>query len=194
MSFHKYVPDKSIKLLQCWVEELDAKIVISNPRKTKLGDFKLRNNCFIISVNNDLNPYSFLITLTHELAHAFVYRKHGNTIKPHGVSWQLTFKHMMLNFLSPDFFPQDVLKVLSLHIIKPKASTFSDVALVNVLRKYNSISSFTILDVKEGNSFLLLNGREFTKGKRLKKRFVCTEKKTQKIYLFHPLVEVIEVH
>ena len=191
-SFHHFVPSKSINILQSWIDDLDAKIVISNPRKTKLGDFKYRKNRFIVSVNNNLNPYSFLITLTHELAHAFVYKKYKNTVKAHGESWQLTYKYMMLNFLNKDCFPDDVLKVLSQYIIKPKASSFSDLDLVDVLRKYNQRESFVISDIKQGDTFLLPNGKIFKKGKKLRKRFVCTQFNTGKRYSFHPFTEVIK--
>ena len=190
-SFHHFVPPNSIKTLQCWIDALDAKVFISKPRSTKLGDFKYRKNHIIITINNNLNPYSFLITLTHELAHAFVYKKYKNTVKAHGKSWQLTFKHMMLNFLTNACFPDDILKILSLHIIKPKASTFSDLKLVDVLRKYNQSISFTISDLNQGDTFLLANGKRFVKGEKLRKRFICTQFKTDKKYSFHPFTEVI---
>ena len=46
------------------------------PRNTKLGDYKYDNkNGNQITINNDLNPYATLITLTHEIAHAFVFKK-----------------------------------------------------------------------------------------------------------------------
>ena len=192
-SYHYFVPPKSVQLLQCWIDDLNVKVVISSPRKTKLGDFKVKNQKMVISVNNNLNPYSFLITFTHELAHAFVFKKHKNKVLPHGVSWKLTFKSMLLNFLSPEFFPDDVLKVLSKHIINPKASTFSDLELVKVLRKYDNQSLLTISDIEEGGEFSLTNGKIFIKGKQLRKRFRCVQQKTNKVYLFHPFAEVIAV-
>jgi len=192
-TFHSFVPEKSITLLQCWVAELGVEVNISKVRKTKLGDFKVQNKKMIISVNNNLNPYSFLITFTHELAHAFVFKKYKNKVLPHGVSWKLTFKSMLLNFLSPEFFPDDVLKVLSKHIINPNASTFSDLELVKVLRKYDNQSLLTISDIEEGGEFSLTNGKTFIKGKQLRKRFRCVEQKTNKVYLFHPFAEVIAV-
>ena len=192
-SYHYFVPPKSVQLLQCWIDDLNVKVVISSPRKTKLGDFKVKNQKMVISVNNNLNPYSFLITFTHELAHAFVFKKHKNKVLPHGVSWKLTFKSMLLNFLSPEFFPDDVLKVLSKHIINPKASTFSDLELVKVLRKYDNQSLLTISDIEEGCEFSLTNGKIFIKGKQLRKRFRCVQQKTNKVYLFHPFAEVIAV-
>jgi len=192
-SYHYFVPPKSVQLLQCWIDDLNVKVVISSPRKTKLGDFKVKNQKMVISVNNNLNPYSFLITFTHELAHAFVFKKHKNKVLPHGVSWKLTFKSMLLNFLSPEFFPDDVLKVLSKHIINPKASTFSDLELVKVLRKYDNQSSLTISDIEEGGEFSLTNGKTFIKGEKLRKRFKCVEQKTNKVYLFHSFAEVFAV-
>ena len=96
-AFYSYVPSKSTKLLQCWVNELNVKVVISSPRKTKLGDFKVIGNKLIISVNNNLNKYAFLITFTHELAHAFVFKKHKNSVNPHGDSWKLIIIQMKCN-------------------------------------------------------------------------------------------------
>lgn len=191
--FHNFVPPKSVQLLQCWVDELGVEVNVSKPRKTKLGDFKVRGNKLIVSVNNDMNKYAFLITFTHELAHAFVFKKHTNSVKPHGDSWKLTFKSMMLNFLTTDYFPEDILKVLSNHIITPKASTFSDVKLSKVLRNYDIRNALAISDLSEGVIFKLSNGKVFEKGIKLRKRFKCVEIKTNKVYLFHPLAEVESV-
>ena len=192
--FYSFVPEKSNKLLQCWVDELKVTVKILAPRKTKLGDFKVRGNQMSITVNNNLNKYSFLITLTHELAHAFVFKKYQNRLKPHAKSWQLTFKSLMLNFLTPDFFPEDILKVLSRHMISPKASTFADLELVRVLKKYDQLPSVTISDLAVGDSFKIANGKIFVKGEKIRKRYKCIEYKTNKTYLFHPFAEVIKEH
>ena len=190
--FYSFVPEKSNKLLQCWVDELKVTVKILAPRKTKLGDFKVRSNQMSITVNNNLNKYSFLITLTHELAHAFVFKKYQNRLKPHAKSWQLTFKSLMLNFLTPDYFPDDILKVLSRHMISPKASTFADLELVRVLKKYDQLPSVTISDLAVGDSFKIANGKIFVKGEKIRKRYKCIESRTNKTYLFHPFAEVIK--
>ena len=190
--FYSFVPEKSNKLLQCWVDELKVTVKILAPRKTKLGDFKVRSNQMSITVNNNLNKYSFLITLTHELAHAFVFKKYQNRLKPHAKSWQLTFKSLMLNFLTPDYFPDDILKVLSRHMISPKASTFADLELVRVLKKYDQLPSVTISDLAVGDSFKIANGKIFVKGEKIRKRYNCIEHKTNKTYLFHSFAEVIK--
>ena len=192
-SFHHFVPPKSIKLLQCWIDELGVKVVIAKPRKTKLGDFKVKGGRMIVSVNNNLNPYSFLITLTHELAHAFVYRDYIMSKSPHAEEWQLTFKSMLLSFLTPDYFPSNVLSALSLYVIKPKASTLSDIKLSSVLRTYDTCKTIVISDINEGEEFSIANGRLFIKGPKLRRRFRCVEKHTKKVYLFHPLSDVIRI-
>jgi hypothetical protein len=188
-----FVPPKSIRLLQSWVDELNMLIKISKPRRTKLGDFRVRGRQMSITINNNLNKYSFLITLTHEIAHAFVFKKYQNNVKPHGQKWQFTFKSLMLNFLTPCYFPDDILKVLSLHMIKPKASTFSDLELVRVLKEYDEVGSFTLSKVAVGESFKTYDRKIFLKGPIVRKRHRCIECQTNKIYFFHPFAEVIKM-
>lgn len=187
-----FVPPASLKLLQCWINELDVKLIISKPRKTKLGDFRVVKNRFIISINNNLNKYSFLITLTHEIAHAFVYVKYKSRVLPHGKSWKLTFKSLMLNFINMECFPDDVLRCLSKHMINPKASTFSDYNLLKVLRLYNKVSDVILADISDGDMFKF-NGKIFVKGATKRKRIQCVEKNTNKVYLFHPFAEIIQL-
>jgi len=190
-TFHSFVPSESRVTLQAWIDELDVNLLISNPRKTKLGDFRFYKGRLCISVNNNLNPYSFLITLTHELAHAFVYAECSNKVLPHGIEWKTTFKSMLFNFLH--LFPEDINKVLSLYLLNPKASTLTDVRLSTVLRKYDKEKGATITDILEGDKFIASNGKEFKKGKKLRKRFSCTQKDTNRVYLFHPLAEVYKL-
>ena len=185
-----FLPAPSFLKIKHWITELDVQLKITAPRKTKLGDFKGVNNTMYISINNDLNPYSFLITLTHELAHAFVYIAHKRGVAPHGKQWQDTFKAMMLNFLNPTIFPNDVLKVLSMHLKQPKASTLTDINLASVLKKYDQVKVLTISDIADESIFSISNGKIFKKGKQLRKRFRCIECASNKVYLFHPLAEV----
>ena len=188
-----FLPAPSFQKINHWMNELDVHVKITNPRKTKLGDFKVVKDSLYISINNDLNPYSFLITLTHELAHAFVYVKHKRGVAPHGSQWQETFKSMMLNFLNPTIFPDDVLKALSVYLKQPKASTLTDMNLAAVLKKYDFVKALTISDIAEKSIFSIPNGKIFKKGKQLRKRYRCIECTTNKVYLFHPFAEVIPV-
>tara|TARA_B100000214_G_scaffold280916_1_gene210521 strand:- start:125 stop:712 length:588 start_codon:yes stop_codon:yes gene_type:complete len=189
-----FVPKKSEKLLQTWIDNLNIEVKIVNSRKYKLGDFRVQNMNMKITINKNLNQYSFLITIVHEIAHAFVFKKYKNNILPHGKEWKKTFKSLMLNFLTLDFFPEDILKVLTHHMINPKASTYSDLDLVRILREYNKEILLTVSDLHFGDCFKNTNGKIFSKGKKKRKRFECVECKTNKIYLFHPFAEIVKVN
>ena len=189
-TFDSYVPEKSKKLLQYWIDEINVSVGISNPRKSKLGDFRVVDNQMKITINNNLNKYSFLITLVHELAHAFMFKKYKYNVSPHGKHWRLMFKSLMLNFLSPDYFPEDILRVLSKHMINPKASTFTDLNLIKILKKYDINSSVTISNLSAGDLFKIDSGKIFLRGEISRKRIKCIECKTKNIYLFHPFTEI----
>ena len=147
MDLKNYIPPQASALVTKWINELSIDIRFVNPRKTKLGDYRFRNNQHFITINNNLNKYASLITLTHEIAHAFTFAEFGNTIKPHGSQWKENFKKLMLNFFDYNIFPDDVLPVLSRYLINPSASTTNDEFLSLILRKYDSEIFLTISEI-----------------------------------------------
>ncbi len=175
-----------------WLKHYNCQLKISRPRQSKLGDYRCpqKGKGHIISINKDLNKYSFLITLTHEIAHMMVWEKHRNKVAPHGSEWKLTFQKLMLNFIP--LFPQDILEPLALHLKNPKASSSQDMELVLALRKYNDKKQKTINDIPIGSTFKILNGKKFTKLKKLRKRYQCKAEHNNRLYLFSPLTEVLE--
>ena len=175
-----------------WEKEFNVKVIVTNPSKSRLGVFISKrfseNN---IRINNNLNRYSFLITLIHEMAHASIWIKYGRKVNPHGLEWKMEFKRMILPFLHPNYFPEDILSVLAKHMILPKASTVRDVDLSTILRKYDVLPSFTIDRIKDGDYFEIANGSQFQKICKLRKNYKCKEMKSGKLYRFSPLAEVI---
>jgi hypothetical protein len=175
-----------------WEKEFNVKVIVTNPSKSRLGVFIPKrfseNN---IRINNNLNRYSFLITLIHEMAHASIWIKYGRKVNPHGLEWKMEFKRMILPFLHPNYFPEDILSVLAKHMILPKASTVRDVDLSTILRKYDVLPSFTIDRIKDGDYFEIANGSQFQKICKLRKNYKCKEIKSGKLYRFSPLAEVI---
>ena len=175
-----------------WEKEFNVKVIVTNPSKSRLGVFIPKrfseNN---IRINNNLNRYSFLITLIHEMAHASIWIKYGRKVNPHGLEWKMEFKRMTLPFLHPNYFPEDILSVLAKHMILPKSSTVRDVDLSKILRKYDILPSFTIDRIKDGDYFEITNGSQFQKICKLRKNYKCKEMKGGKLYRFSPLAEVI---
>ena len=190
-TLNTYLPTDSIPLIKKWIEELDIAVKITKSRNTKLGDFRVnRKGEYLISINDDLNKFAFLITLTHEIAHAFVWEKYKRRVSPHGEQWKATFKEMMLNFLNSDIFPDDILRVLSKHLKKPKASTVNDYNLSKVLRTYDNNKQLILSEIPDGSIFSTLSGRQFIKLNKLQKRYKCKAVDSEKIYLFNPLAVI----
>ena len=80
-----FIPKEAVSIINQWLNRYKCKLIISKPRKTKLGDYRWPQNGkgHIISINNNLNKYAFLLTLTHEIAHMMV----GKVSKPCTSTW-----------------------------------------------------------------------------------------------------------
>ncbi len=190
MHFSTYLPLSSVTLIEDLINNVNVDVKVVNSRKTKLGDFRVINNQYFITINNDLNQYSFLITLLHELAHAFTFSKFKSRVLPHGIEWKKIFKSLIHPFLTVEFFPNDIVFLLNQHMQSPKASSCSDLALMKGLSKYNSVQHIVLDDIKIGSSFVFREKRVFVKMEKLRKRYRCKEIATNKIYLFSPLATI----
>ena len=185
-----FLPKQAYKKINKWLSSFDCKVIITNPRQTKLGDYRSPNNKknHIISINNNLNKYSFLITLTHEIAHMMIWEKYKNNVKPHGKEWKEMFKKLIFGILP--FFPIEIQKCLAIHLKNPKGSTTSDYRLSKILLKYNKKPTLTISDIPCGSIFSTSNGKKYIKEKKLRKRYCCKSLENNKRYLFNPIAEV----
>mgnify|MGYP001826396100 CR=1 FL=1 len=189
---HKYIPTSALKGVLQLLQHDHLVVKIKNERKTRHGDYKrLPNGKHQITINSNLNPYRFLITLIHEIAHFEAYKQYGRFIKPHGVEWKHTFQHLMLPFINPQVFPNNLLPLIAKHFKNPKASSDTDVNLTLSLKQFDAPNNKNyIFDVPFGAMFRLYNGKVFKKGNKRVKRFECIEVNTGKLYLFNPNAEV----
>lgn len=191
----KYIPERAVERSFELIKKHKVHLKIVNQRITRHGDYKKANNGqHIITVNASGNPYQFLITLIHEIAHLVAFEHFGRQIKPHGIEWKNTFTRLMLPFINPQVFPVNLLPLLAQHFKNPKASSSTDSALAIALKKYdkhpNSHNSF-IYELPLGSTFSIYNGKVFKKGPKRVKRYECVELKTGKLYLFQPNAEVV---
>ena len=187
-----YIPEGAIPRVLKLLEHDNLVVKIKNERKTRHGDYKqLPNKKHQITINANLNAYRFLITLIHEIAHFEAYRTYGRFIKPHGLEWKRSFQHLMLPFLNPTIFPNNLLPLLANHFKNPKASSDTDVKLALALKQFDEPNNKTyVFQVPFGQVFKLYNGKIFKKGNKRVKRYECVELKTGKLYLFNPNAEV----
>jgi len=168
-------------------------IRVTKKRISKHGDFRIKaNGDFFITINESTNPYRFLITLLHEIAHYIVYKKYSNISKPHGPEWKLAYRKILLPFLNNQIFPDQICRCLANYIRNPKASTDRDLNLFMALRKYDKKENYSlILEIEKGQSFRIKGGRKFIKLNKRRKLYECREVSSNRIYLFSPQIEVI---
>src|ERR1700749_1077248 len=85
-----YLPDDCFDEVVYYLQHYKVQLTITRERKTVLGDYRHSHDDknHRISVNGNLNKYSFLITLLHELAHLFTYERFGHRIQAHGTEWK----------------------------------------------------------------------------------------------------------
>ena len=190
-----FVPTASIPLLSKYLTDWEVNLVVTRKRITKHGDFRvLPKGMHQITVNEMPNPYRFLITTVHEIAHLVTYKDFGLGIKPHGKEWKYTYRKIMLPFLTAEIFPEELLKVLQLHFRNPKASSDTDSQLALVLNKFDPENKKNyIFELEKGAVFEIHNGRRFIRGERRTKRYECKELEGKRLYLFSPHAQVIKI-
>ena len=192
MDFKDYIHHRAFPRITKWINEININVQFVNSRKTKLGDYRFRNNQHFITVNNNLNKYAALITLTHEIAHAFTFAEFGKTIKPHAIQWKENFKKLMLTFFDYNIFPDEVLSALSRYLINPSASTTNDEFLSLILRKYDNEISLTISEINDGDNFTY-SGKKYMKCQKIRKKIKCLNLDNDRYYLFNPITKIKKI-
>ena len=188
------IPLASVDYVKSLIYSENVIIKLKKTRKTKHGDFSVnRNGLKLITINESLNKYRFLITLIHEISHYFTFKNYGKYIKPHGVEWKNTFRSLLLPVINSDVFPNDVLKTLAAYTKNPKASTDTDLNLSLTLNKYNTNQSEYVSSLSNGTVFKASNDRTYIMIKKLRKRYECMDVLTKKLYLFSPNVSIRQI-
>jgi len=169
-------------------------LTITRARDSVLGDYRnaVHGRNHRISVNGNLNTYSFLITLLHELAHLVAFQQWGNRIADHGKEWKQVFREILKQFIQKKLFPADIEKALMASIHNLAASSCADDELLRVLRRYDPVRNGMKLveEIEQGRCFEVKGGKVFRREERIRKRYRCVEVSTGRIYLFSPVYEV----
>lgn len=191
-----HVPHGAKPQITSYLNTYKVAVVITRQRHTKHGDFRnYSNGNTQITINKMTNPYRFLITLVHELAHLETFKSFGRSVKPHGLEWKQKFRLLMLPFLNPTVFPEPLLSVVAHHLKNPKASSDTDFELVMALKNFDpETAKIDVFELKEGTHFSMYNGNVFIRGKKRVKRYECKEVQTGRTYLFSPHAEVTPIH
>lgn len=188
----KYIPHEFVPIVSELLHEYPVRFKIVKPRKTKLGDFRYdpTSKKYQITVNGDLNPYSFLITTLHEFAHLICHKNHGYKVSPHGKEWKTYFHELLQPVVHSEHTPGNLKHALQKSVFKIKASSCTDITLSRALAEHDQDSGLIVLENLELNSVFKLNNRIFQKGTLRRTRYLCSELGTGKKYLINRLSKV----
>ncbi|HQV52805.1 MAG: sprT domain-containing protein [Flavobacteriales bacterium] len=187
----KHIPSGAYPIVVQWLRRNPLQLSIVRPRQTKLGDYRsaINGKPHRVTVNNDLNKYSFLVTLIHEFAHYTTCVNSKRWLQPHGTKWKNEYHRLMRPFMSRSVFPADVLKALEHHLYDAPASSCTDIDLMRVLRKYDR-EPRPMLEELEDRSVFRFNEKIFVKGPQMRRRYKCHCLNDRRLYFIDPLAEV----
>lgn len=190
----QFLPPGTAEPVLAYLHQFKVHLTVARQRHSILGDYRhsTRQENHRISVNGNLNPYAFLITLLHELAHLLTFEQYGNQVAPHGSEWKRFFGQLLAQFMEHRVFPPDIEQELQRSLRNPAASSCAETGLLRVLRNYDPKKEghHLVEDVPLHALFRLKDGRVFKRGVQLRKRIKCQEVATGKLYLFSPVYEV----
>lgn len=189
-----YLPEGAYEDVANYLVEYKVHLTVTRERLTKLGDYrnKHKDKNHRISVNGNLNKFSFLITLLHELGHLVAYEKYGNRIQAHGAQWKNEYGNILARFISKKIFPADIEKELLKTLKNPGASSCAEAPLLRILKKYDPHKPgiFLLEELPDESLFRFKNGNIYKKGNRQRTRFLCKDMVNNKLFLFSPVTEV----
>ncbi len=171
---------------------------LSRPRRTKLGDHRPPGRGrprHRITVNDDLNPYAFLTTLLHEVAHAAAWQQTRNRWRrprPHGPEWQRAFADLLAPVVVGEMLPDDVRTALVATLDRPAAASCSDRGLALALARYDAPRPglVRVEDLVAGAMFRTECGMVLCAGTIVRTRRRCFELPSGREYRVHGLARV----
>jgi hypothetical protein len=193
------LPEKAVEYAYNLWKNNPFSFKVTRTRSTCLGNYSYRNGKHKITVNHDLNPYQFLITYVHEVAHQHVFINHiigkKKRVLPHGQEWKSTFTKLMNPLLEESVFPVEILRLLRIHMINPPASTVRDVTLMKSLQLFDNKlitneNELHLEDLEQGEKFVFKK-RTFTKLETRRTRVLCLEEKSNRKFTI-PKVATVE--
>jgi hypothetical protein len=189
----RYVPNDAVEQVVNWIIEHKILLIISRKRKSLLGSYHApthKTPQHRIRVNGDLNPYAFLLTFTHELAHLVTWNQYGRSVAPHGEEWKAAFRTLMAGFLAQAVFPPPLRQAISNYLKDPEASSTRNHALYKALNSYGEPTGEYLENIPTGGHFHLSDGRRFRKLAMLRTYCRCEELHTGLHYRIHKLMQV----
>jgi len=187
-----YIPESAVFYCTSLWKQTPFSFKVTKKRLSRQGDYRydLKTGIHRLTVNGDLNQYSFLITYIHEYAHLMMRESHARRVAPHGREWQEAFRKLMLPLLNDSVFTDDILRPLSRHMRRPKASSSADHKLVIALMEYDDNGDLVPLDSLEEGQTFIFQKLLYEKITLRRTRVLCKQFANSKKYLMPKMVLV----
>lgn len=196
-ALNAHLPPAAVPACATMILEHRVHLKITRSRLSKYGDYRApyKGAGHRISINHNLNSYTFLVTFVHEMAHLETYNEFKHQVDGHGKEWKQIFRNLLKPFLMDDIFPVEVKSALERYISNPAASSCGDPDLYKALKNYDACDAFTFLEnLPEGCYFKIKGyGNVFIKGKRLRKNFHCKLKDSKREFRISSVAEVQQI-
>lgn len=197
-SFYKnlipYTGEQSAVFIEDLTEGLFFHLKITRARDSKYGDYcpSYKGRKQRITINGNLDKYSFLITFLHELAHLLVNERLEPGFLPHGKEWKSTFRQLLHLALDKNLFPANVAEIVRRQYIIGNNFTHTSRALVQneILRSYNKQPPLRLASVPLKGKVSLKNGMNVVKLKQNRTRSLCKCLNDNKMYYVSNVAEV----
>jgi predicted SprT family Zn-dependent metalloprotease len=189
-----FLPEEAFEKVIEFFKIYPVRLKITHDRRSIRGDYRHPlpgRSLHRISINGTLNPYSFLITLLHEIAHLLAYVEFQNRIAPHGKEWKAIFKKVLSGFLYQNYFPPDIESAVLRSLGNLKATTCADAELNRALKRYDHRQTLQFVESLPPKShFQTTDGRVFEKMEKMRTRYRCREVKSGQLYFIPGMAEV----
>jgi len=192
-----YCPSGTLSLVDSWLKRRKFQLRISKERVSKLGDFRpaTLSQPVRISVNNNLHPIEFLITLAHELAHFDCYSRFRKRRKPHGTEWKEKFRSFLQEIIDSGAISSEICDaIIRCYFLRERIASSPCALLKEELNGQSSEHEDVVQDLETGEMFELRNGRQFVKGERIRTRYKCKDLINGKYYTIHPMAVITKIN
>lgn len=173
-----HLPAAAVESIAGLLGRMPVLVRVVRRRRTKHGDHVRPpgRHYSVITVNHSGNPYLFLITLLHEIAHARIAGERSGHARPHGREWKAVFSAYL--HVHARYFPPDLQPIVLRHARRPLYSTDADPELSQALRRHDTLDRRPMLsELREGQRFWLGGSHAMVKGPLLRKYYRCTNER-----------------
>lgn len=190
-----YIGEDVAIYIEKFTRGLTLKLKVTKERDSKYGDYlpSINGKPQRITVNGNLDKFSFLITLLHELAHLKAYENFGRKIKAHGKEWKLEFIKIIDDALNNNLFPVEIAKIIKLQYVIKKDLTYeSRIIIDDSINTFLNISTPIRLEDFPINSLVsLINGMRIKVVEIKRTRYLCKCLNNNKMYYIQKKIEVV---